>query len=68
MAERRGPKPTRGVTASARVCVRLTDGERSDLARVARENHTNVADVIREAVNEYVSDYRERPVFETRQP
>jgi metal-responsive CopG/Arc/MetJ family transcriptional regulator len=34
-----------------------------DLETVARDNATTRADVIREAVNEYVSDYRDRLVF-----
>jgi hypothetical protein len=54
-----------GVQSSSRLTIRLTPGERSDLESVARENHTNLADVLREAVNEYVNDYRERKVFAT---
>ncbi len=49
-----------------RIEVRLTDAERRDLARVAREKRTSIADVLREAVNEYVADYGERPIFSVR--
>ncbi len=43
-----------------RVEFRLTDEEREALRLVAIENGRPLSDVIREAVNEYVSDYSER--------
>ena len=44
--------------------VRVTRSEWRDLKQVAAENRTCVSVAIREAVNEYVSDYRESgPVF-----
>lgn len=46
-----------------RACVRLTQEERRDLEQVARENRLTVAAVIRDAVNEFVADYREQRVF-----
>jgi hypothetical protein len=46
-------------SATASIHVRLTPGQRLELRRVAAENGTGVAGVIREAVNEYVADYRE---------
>jgi hypothetical protein len=62
---RGGRKPrVPGACSSMRLSIRLTPEERRDLEAVARENHTNLADVLREAVNEYVADYRERPLFE----
>jgi len=58
------PKPARlDEPASSRVTIRLTPGERADLDRVARDNRMRTATVVREAVNEYVSDYRDRRVF-----
>jgi hypothetical protein len=61
---RGGRKPrVPGACSSMRLSIRLTPEERRDLEAVARENHTNLADVLREAVNEYVADYRERPLF-----
>lgn len=50
--------------ARARIRIRVTTAQRLDLEQVARENNTNVAGVIRDAVNTFVADYRERrPVF-----
>jgi len=43
--------------------VRLTPAERADLDRVARDNRVPAAKVLRDAVNEYVADYRDRAVF-----
>jgi hypothetical protein len=57
-------RPTRVEQAS--VCslrVRVTRVERRDLEDVARENKVCMADLIREAVNEYVGDYRDRVPF-----
>lgn len=52
-----------GEPATDAIRVRVTPAQRRDLERVARENHTDVAGVIREAVNEYVADYRDSSVF-----
>lgn len=49
--------------ATAVVSVRLTPEQRRDLLRVSVDCRTTLADVIREAVNEYVADYGERAVF-----
>lgn len=58
------PRPARvDEPASTRISVRLTPAERADLNRVARDNRVPAAKVIREAVNEYVADYRERVLF-----
>jgi hypothetical protein len=62
---KRGPKPRAGVGATVVLVVRVTADERHDLEQVARETHrASIADVIREAVNEYVADYRESQVFQ----
>ena len=63
MSDRRGRKPRSGRPANVIVCIRLTDDERLDLEHVANENKTTITDVVREAVNEYVADYRENSVF-----
>lgn len=52
-----------GEPASETIRVRVTPTQRRDLVQVAQANHTDVAGVIREAVNEFVSDYRDRPCF-----
>jgi hypothetical protein len=56
------------VAVSRNRSVRLTAAQARELEDVARDNATNVGDVIREAVNEYVSDYRERVIFPAHQP
>jgi len=48
---------------SARVEIRVTPEQRRALDQVARETRSQVSGVIREAINEYVADYRERKVF-----
>lgn len=61
---RRGRPPrVAGEVACRRIWAFLTPSERAALDRVARENGQAVAEVIREAVNEYVSDLGERRVF-----
>jgi hypothetical protein len=57
-------KPTLyGEPASAAIRVRVTPTQRRDLERVARANHTDLAGVIREAVNEYATDCGARRPF-----
>lgn len=46
--------------------VRVTPAQRRDLEQVARDNHTTISAALREATDEYVSDYRERAVFAKR--
>ena len=60
---RRGRPARAGQRATRRVEFVVTDQERSDLELVAKEMGHHVARVIRDAVNEFVADYRERPVF-----
>lgn len=62
---RPGRPPLDEEAATSRIHVRVTPGQRLEIRRVAAENGTDVSGVIREAVNEYVSDYREthRTVF-----
>jgi hypothetical protein len=48
--------------------LRLTDAEKADLFAVAKElGHPSACDFAREAINEAVSDFRERRMFERRQ-
>jgi hypothetical protein len=51
------------VAASERISVNVTPAQRLELRRVASDNRTGVAGIIREAVNEYVADYGERRPF-----
>lgn len=58
------PRPARvDEPASEAIRVRVTPHERRSLEQVARENRTDVSGVIRDAVNSYVSDYRDTGVF-----
>jgi hypothetical protein len=57
------PRRIDSASSTERLTIRLTPDERRDLETVARENGTSLAETLREAVNEYVADYRERAVF-----
>lgn len=61
---KRGPRPARGVSATEVVRIRLTPAERRDLKEAADANqHASLAAAIREAINDWVSDFRDRPAF-----
>lgn len=49
--------------ADRAVRVRLTESQRADLEDVAAANGVDLSGVIRDAIDEYVSDYREKSVF-----
>ena len=62
-------RPSRSDTAATdTIRVRVTPAERRDLEQVARQNRTDLSGVIREAVNEYVADYRDDPAFRGTKP
>jgi len=63
MADKSRSRPRRDDSVSEVIRVRVTPAQRLELRRVARENGTLVSEVIREAVDEYVSDYRESGIF-----
>jgi len=54
--------------ATHRVTVRVTPTQRVALGQVAHENRSNVSGIIREAVNEFVADYRDGSVFRRTKP
>jgi hypothetical protein len=58
-----GRPPLFDVPATARVTFALTPAQHLELQRVASDNRTGVSGIIREAVNEFVSDYGDRPPF-----
>jgi hypothetical protein len=58
-----GRPPLYDVPASARIAFAVTPAQRLELRRVASENGTGVSGILREAVNEFVSDYGERRPF-----
>lgn len=49
--------------ATAAIRIRVTPQQRAALLQVARENNARVADVIRDAVDDYVADYSDANVF-----
>lgn len=58
------PRRTKyGSPAADTIRVRVTRVQRIDLVQVAKDNRVRVYDVIRDAVDQYVADYRERLVF-----
>jgi len=63
MADKPRGRPRRDDSVSEVIRVRVTPAQRLELRRVARENGTLVSEVIREAVDEYVCDYRESGIF-----
>lgn len=66
--ERPGRKPRGEEAADSGVCIRLTAEERADLEAVAQENQCSLTDLLRDAVNSFVADYRETPVFRRQHP
>jgi hypothetical protein len=58
-----GRPPIADVPSTARIEFRVTPAQRLELRRVASDNRTGVAGIIREAVNEYVADYGEKRPF-----
>jgi len=61
---RRGRRPTFGSPATVAIVVRVTREQREDLRKVAKINQTNISGAIRDAVDGYVSDFRDdAPVF-----
>ena len=63
MSKRTGRPPIDDVPATARLYVRVTPAQRLELRRVASDNRTGMSGIIREAVNEFVNDYGDRPTF-----
>jgi hypothetical protein len=58
-----GRPPIADVASTARIELRVTPAQRLELRRVAGENRTGIAGLLREAVNEYVADYTDRRPF-----
>ncbi len=61
---RRGRRPAFGSAATVVIRVRVTQAQLDDLCQVARVNQTHISGAIRDAVDGYVSDFRDAaPVF-----
>lgn len=63
MAGRRGRRPRADTASTHTVRFLVTESERKELQAVAKENGQPVSTLIRDAVNEFVSDYKERSLF-----
>jgi hypothetical protein len=62
----RGRRPLFGTRATERIEFVVTVEQREDIVAIAAEEGRAVAMVIRDAVNEYVGDFREKQVFRGR--
>jgi len=63
MSKRPGRPRLADVPVSSSFHVRCTPAQRLELRRVADENGQRLSTIVREAVDEFVSDYRDRRVF-----
>jgi hypothetical protein len=59
----RGARPRFGQATDTTVCLRVTSDQRVKLREAAKRNGTTVADLLREAVDDCVSDFSDEPVF-----
>lgn len=59
----KGQPVIEGQRATRHLKVRATEGQLQDLRSVAQELGVTQSDIIRDAVNEFVADFRERKVF-----
>jgi hypothetical protein len=57
---RAGRPPRAEVPSHARVEILVTEEEHARLRQLAQENRSTLAGIVREAVNEYVSEWLER--------
>lgn len=62
----RGARPRFGQATDATVCLRVTSDQRVKLQEAARRNKTTVADLLRDAVDSYVADFSDEPMFDAR--
>ena len=58
-----GRPPIADTPATARISVRVTPAQRLELQRMASDNQTGVAGLLREAINEVVADSHDRRPF-----
>jgi hypothetical protein len=56
-------RPRVAEPATSRISLRVTAAQRLELVRVADENDQRLSAMIREAVDEFVGDYRDRLIF-----
>jgi hypothetical protein len=63
---KRGPKPKYGEAAAVRVFVCVTPEQRTRLHEAAKLNLTTVSDLVRDAVDSYILDFSDEPMFDGR--
>jgi hypothetical protein len=63
MTKRLGRPPLYDQAATTRIWVRVTPAQRLELRRMASDNQTGVAGLLREAINEVVADSHDRRPF-----
>jgi hypothetical protein len=61
---KRGPKPKYGEAVGVLVRVLVTPQQRRRLHEAAKLNLTTVSDLVRDAVDSYVADFSDEPMFE----
>jgi hypothetical protein len=61
---RRGRRPTYGEPATVGLRHRVTRRQKSDLLEIARAEGRPMSEVVRDALDEYVADFRDRRVFQ----
>jgi hypothetical protein len=60
---RRGRRLRSNSPSKRMIKTRVTDAEKTDLREIAALEGTTMSEVVRSAINEFVSDFRERVVF-----
>jgi hypothetical protein len=63
LGNRGGRPPRAGQRSTRRIEFVVTPDEYADLEKVAADHQQPIAAIIRQAVNEFVADYRETKVF-----
>ena len=58
-----GRPPLYDTPVTARLSLAVTPAQRLELKRIATDNGTGMSNILREAMNEFVSDYGERHPF-----
>jgi hypothetical protein len=62
----RGRPPKFGEAADVQLRVQVTPSQRLKLQQAAKLNLTTVSDLVREAVDSYVLDFSDEPMFDGR--
>lgn len=63
---KRGRKPKFGEAADVQLRVQVTPSQRLRLQAAAKLNLTTVSDLVRDAVDSYILDFSDEPMFDGR--